>query len=98
MSRAEAVLTEIGIVETVLVSHGVTTGGGTPAARWLEVAVDGIPSGLKICAATEEEAEELLEEIAESVVVGAGARTELSVIKPDDWPAKGIFGSWGTSG
>jgi hypothetical protein len=94
MDRTRAVLTETGIAEPVLVSHGITIGGGTPATRWLEVAADGIPTGLKICAANEAEAEKQLDRVADCLLAGVpGARSAISVIKPDDWPVRGTFGS-----
>jgi hypothetical protein len=65
MTTAEAALRKIG-VEPVHVAHGIVAGGGTPAHRWLMVAVNGVPSGLKVLASTEEEAEEELDRIAEA--------------------------------
>jgi hypothetical protein len=51
-SRAEAALRGVGL-EPVHVSHGVTVSGGTPAFRWLEVAIKGVASGLKVLADSE---------------------------------------------
>jgi restriction endonuclease len=69
-------------------SHGVTISGGTPGSRWLEVALDGTPVGLKVLAATDDEANRQLDHVAAS----SGAhRAALSVIKPHGWPITGLF-------
>lgn len=39
------------------VAHGITVAGGTPAHRWLTVAVNGVSAGVKVLASTEQEAE-----------------------------------------
>lgn len=51
-------------VDPVRVAHAVTISGGTPGHRWLTVAVNGIPTGLKVVASTEEEAERQLGQVA----------------------------------
>lgn len=92
MDYCEVALREIGI-EPVHVATGITVSGGTPGHRWLEVAVDGHPIGLKVLAATEDEAEEQLNSVAAELTTQFGVpRTSLSVIRPDGWPIQGIFG------
>jgi hypothetical protein len=90
---AEAVAALRGIaVEPTSVAHGVTMAGGTPAHRWLTVAVSGVPADLKVLASTEQEAELELDRIA-SAFAGLGIpRDALSVITPTDWPAPPLFG------
>jgi hypothetical protein len=91
MEATRRALTTIGI-EPVDVSHGVTMGGGTPAHRWLKVAVDGLPTDLKVLAATESEAEMQLDRVAVGAFSAQGIpRSALSVIRPDGWPVTGIF-------
>ena len=51
-------------IEPVLVAHGATVGGGTPAHRWLQVAVEGVATDLKIMAATEAEVDQNLDWLA----------------------------------
>lgn len=89
MTTAEAALGKIG-VEPIHVAHGIVAGGGTPAYRWLMVAVNGVPSGLRVLASTEEEAEEELDRVAEAPL--AGPRGALTVIPPEGWPVSRLFG------
>jgi hypothetical protein len=90
MTTAEAALRTIG-VEPVHVAHGIVGGGGTPAHRWLMVAVNGVPSGLRVLASTEAEVEEELDRVAEAQLTGP--RGALTVITPEDWPVSRIFGA-----
>ncbi|MGI8445839.1 MAG: hypothetical protein ACR2MP_01365 [Streptosporangiaceae bacterium] len=90
MAEAEAALRKI-LVNPAHVAHGITVDGGTPGHRWLTVAVHGIPSELKVVASTEHEAEQKLDQVAESLQ-GRVARDALSVIRPDGWPVTSIFG------
>jgi hypothetical protein len=55
------------------------------------VAVNGVPTGLKVLASTEEEAEEELDRIAEAQV--SGPRGALTVLAPEDWPMSCLFGT-----
>jgi hypothetical protein len=92
--RCDAAFRELGI-EAILGGSGITAMGGTPGHRWLEVAVDGHPIGLKVLAATMDEAEQQLDTVETGVLGQVGiARSSLSVVKPDGWPIQGFFGSW----
>jgi hypothetical protein len=90
--RCEATLRKIDI-KPMLVAHGVTIAGGTPRHRWLEVAVNGVATGLRVLAGTEEDADKQLDRLADSLASSGIGRTSLSLIRPDNWPVEGIFGS-----
>jgi hypothetical protein len=90
VAEAEAALRKI-LVDPVHVAHGITVDGGTPGHRWLTVAVNGIPTELKVVASTEHEAEQNLDQVADSLQ-GRVARDALSVIRPDGWPVTSLFG------
>jgi hypothetical protein len=93
--RAAEALVKAGVNQPDILSHGVTTGGGTPAHRWLEVAVGGAPVGFKILAATEAEVAQQLDGLRESLSQQSGLlKAVFDVIRPDGWPCEGIFGTW----
>jgi len=85
----------IGIIDAVILGHGTVTDGGTPAHRWLDVAVHGIPIGQKILAASESEVAEQLSRLRETQhqyrILPAEA---FDVIRPDGWPVQHILGPW----
>lgn len=66
--------------------------GGTPAHRWLTIAVSGVPAEIKVLASTEEEAELELDRIAPTFAAMGIPRDALSVITPDNWPTAPLFG------
>jgi Restriction endonuclease len=80
-------------VEPVQAAHGIVIGGGTPAHRWLALAVNGVPIGLKVLAATKEEAEQQLDQLVGLGAIGGIPRQALSVITADGWPVALLFGS-----
>ncbi len=92
--QARAAFARAGVTDPTLVSHGITTGGGTPGHRWLEVTVEERPIGLKILAATPAEAEEQLEGVRELVGRHGLPTDAVSYIKPDGWPVQGLFAGW----
>lgn len=92
--RAETALRDLGL-EPVHVSHGITIAGGTPAHRWLEVAIDGVGSGVKVLADSETEAEAQLDGVANTLARLGITRGALSVIPPDGWPVPPFFGGPG---
>ena len=67
----------------------MTIGGGTPAHRSLEVTLAGQGTGLKVLAASEEEA-------SRELATGRGSLglpgDLLDVDRPPDWPVMGLFG------
>jgi hypothetical protein len=75
-------------VPYVPIGSGVTVGGGTPAHRWLEVTIDGMPSGTKVVAASERDVESQLDMLADLGL----RRASLDVIRPEGWPLPGLFG------
>lgn len=87
--QATKALATVGIpIDTA--ASGVSIGGGTPAHRWLEVTDQtGAHLGVKVLAATEDDARRELDHIA--VAVGL-PRELLDVERPDGWPLTGIFG------
>jgi len=91
LRTAQAAVDAIG-VPIRLVAHGVTMSGGTPAHRWLEVLAREVPIGLKILAASEDEAEAELDHLAASLAQSGMSRSELSVRAPAGWPVAEIFG------
>ena len=74
------------------VAHGVTTSGGTPAHRWLEITVAGGVTGMKFLAATEAEAEAELDRIATTFGQNGVPREALGYVKPEGWPVTTMFG------
>jgi hypothetical protein len=90
-AEAVAALGSIGVDHTH-VAHGITAGGGTPGHRWLNVAVNGTPAGLKVLASTEKEAERELDQVAGVFAAQGIPRDALSVITPDGWPVPRLFG------
>lgn len=92
-ARAEVTLAKIGVVVTH-VAHGVTMAGGTPAHRWLEVAVDGAPIGHKILVTNQADVERELDRLATITPLHGMPRGALSVIAPEDWPVQDFFGSF----
>jgi hypothetical protein len=90
-AEAIAALRTIGADHTH-VAHGITVGGGTPRHRWLAVAVNGAPAGLKVLASTEKEAERELDGVAAVFAAQGIPRDSLSVIRPDGWPVPRLFG------
>lgn len=91
MAEAVAALRAIGVDHTH-VAHGITAGGGTPGHRWLTVAVNGAPAGVKVLASTEKEAERELDQVAAVFAAQGIPRDALSVIRPDGWPVPRLFG------
>lgn len=84
-------LTGAGVAEPVALGSGITIGGGTPAHRYLEVAVRGEPTGLKVLVASEEDIDKELLSVAEWVGL---SRESLDVIRPDVWPVPLRFPNW----
>lgn len=91
MAKAVAALRNIAVQPTS-VAHGVTMAGGTPAHRWLTIAVSDVPAGVKVLASTEQEAELELDRVAPTFAGLGIPRDALSVITPDDWPTPQLFG------
>jgi hypothetical protein len=91
ITESDAALRTIG-VDRVQVAHSITISGGTPRHRWLVVAVNGVPTGLKVLASTEEEAERELDRVAAFIAAPGIPRQALSVIRPDGWPFPPLFG------
>lgn len=91
MAESGAALHAIG-VDHVHVAHGVTMGGGTPGHRWLTLAVDGVPTDLKVLASSKEEAEQELDRVAALLAAQGIPRQALSVIRPAGWPVPPLFG------
>ena len=87
--RACEALENAGISATSTSCGGVTIGGGTPAHRWLEVTLAGQGTGLKVLAASEEEASQELATVARSLGLPGDL---LDVDRPPDWPVMGLFG------
>ncbi len=87
--RAQAALAAAGL-SAEMASAGVTISGGTPAHRWLEVTgPGGAHLGLKVLAGTEDEAEQELKQVAETLGL---PRALLGIERPPGWPVKGLFG------
>lgn len=91
LRAARAAMVAIG-VPIRHIAHGVTMSGGTPAHRWLEVLAREVPTGLKILAASEDEAEAELDHLAASLAHSGISRSELSVRAPAGWPVAQMFG------
>ena len=92
---AASALGAIGITDAVILGHGIVTGGGTPAHRWVDVAVHGIPIGQKILVASESDVAEQLSCLRETQrqyrILPAEA---FDVIRPDGWPVQHILSPW----
>ncbi len=87
--RAQTALAAAGL-SAKMASAGVTISGGTPAHRWLEVTgPTGDLLGLKVLAGTEDEAEQELKRVAETLGL---PRALLGVERPPGWPVTGLFG------
>jgi hypothetical protein len=91
-AHAEVAFAKIG-VEVTHVAHGVTMGGGTPAHRWLEVAVGGTPVGLKVLVANQADIERQLDHLAAMATFDGIPREAFSVITQEDWPVQDFFSS-----
>ncbi len=76
-------------ISAITTSAGVTIAGGTPAHRWLEVTLSGQRTGLKVLAASEEEASKELAAVAGSLGLPGNL---LDVDRPPGWPPTGLFG------
>jgi hypothetical protein len=88
-ARAAEAMSSAGMPEPVILGSGIVGAGGTPGHRWLEVTVNGTPAGLKILAATEDEAAGELRRLSELLRVPGSV---LDVIRPDGWPVPRMFG------
>lgn len=91
--RLLAALRRVGVTDPVGLGGGIVIGGGTPSHRWLEVSLAGIPTGLKVLAASEDDIAAELDRL----VTGLGAsvrREELDVIRADAWPIRPMFPRW----
>jgi hypothetical protein len=76
MDHSETALNKVGI-EPVHLGTSLTFAGGTPGHRWLQVAVNGVATDLKVLAATEVEADGQLDQMA-SFFARAGIPREWS--------------------
>jgi len=84
-----------GITDIATLGHGIVTDGGTPAHRWLDVAVHGIPIGQKILVASESHVAEQLGRLRETQHQYRFLPAEaFDVIRPDGWPVQHILGPW----
>ena len=92
--QAARALTKAGVQQVEILNHGVIAGGGTPGHRWLEVAADGVPVGLKILAASEIEVREQLDQLRLSLSqrFGHPMPDVLDVVRPERWPVESMFG------
>jgi Restriction endonuclease. len=81
-----------GIVDPLQMGNGVVAGGGTPSHRWLEITIDGRPTGHKILAASEEEID--LQLTNAQWAFGSVAKEQMDVLRPDPWPIPALFPSW----
>lgn len=73
-------------VEPQVIGSGVSIGGGTPRHRWLEVTVEGQPSGLNAMAADEKELAEALDRVWKELWRGRVERAAMDALRPEDWP------------
>ena len=80
-----------GVVEPVPMGNGVVVDGGTPSHRWLEVTVGGVPTELKVLAASEADIDVQLSNFHSMI---GGSREALDVIRPDSWPIPTLFPTW----
>lgn len=92
MDHSETALNKVGI-EPVHLGTSLTFAGGTPGHRWLQVAVNGVATDLKVLAATEVEADGQLDQMASFFARAGIPREALSVVRPDGWPVVEVFGS-----
>lgn len=90
LGAAQDALADAGI-ELRHVAHGVVMSGGTPAHRWLDVLADGVPIGIKVLADSQDEADEQLDHVTESLSQIGVIRDQLSIRAPDGWPQR-MFG------
>jgi hypothetical protein len=88
-----AALRSIGLPDPVSLGSGIVIGGGTPSYRWLEVTLAGIPTGLKVLAASEEDIGAELDRLVTTRWPEI-AREQLDVIRPDVWPIPTMFPRW----
>lgn len=88
-----AAFTGIGLVDPLNMGSGVVAQGGTPSHRWLEILIDGQPTGTKILAASEEEIDFQLANA--QWAFGSIAKAQMDVIRPDPWPIPALFPIWG---
>lgn len=79
-------------VEGTLLAQNVVVAGGTGSHRWLEITVSGRPSGSRLLAATEADADEQLERWGAAQGL---QRDRLGYLRPDRWPAAALFPAWG---
>jgi hypothetical protein len=91
--RLLAALRSIGLPDPVSLGSGIVIGGGTPSHRWLEVTLAGIPTGLKVLAASEEDIGAELDRLVTTRWPEI-AREQLDVIRPDVWPIPTMFPRW----
>lgn len=91
-SCAAKAMASAAVPEPVILSHGIVTSGGTPGHRWLEVTINGMPIGLKINAATEEEVTEQLHGVCGLFPTSGSMDMVLDVIRPNGWPVQRMFG------
>lgn len=88
MGRASEALIQAGLTAEIAAT-GLTVGGGTPAHDWLEVTdLQGERVGIRILAASEEDVENELLDLAASFGV---SRDGLSVERPPGWPFPRAF-------
>lgn len=91
--QIEAALRRIGVTEPVGLGNGIITAGGTPAHRWLEVTVAGVPTGVKILVSSEEDISTELDRATGDFFAGV-PREHLDVIRPSIWPIPMMFPHW----
>lgn len=80
-----------GVTPVREVGNGVVAAGGTPAHRWLSVTYDGADLGVKIIAASDDDIERELNEIAKFWSGVPEMRAGLDVVRPEPWPIPGLF-------
>ncbi len=94
-ARAAAAMGRAGVPEPAILRHGIVADGATPGHRWLEVTVNGTPTGLTFLAATEDEAVGQLGRVSEQLQVPGSGEDMFEVIRPDEWPVQPMFGAPG---
>ena len=87
--KAQETLNEARIAAR-LVATGVLVRGGTPEHGWVDVVLDGERTGLTILAASDAEADEQLDAIAEEMGV---ERDRLNISPPPGWAGYGVPGA-----
>ncbi|MET7426156.1 restriction endonuclease [Dactylosporangium sp. NPDC005555] len=92
-TQIEVAMQSAGVKEPIALGNGVTISGGTPAHRWLDVTVMGVPIGLKVIVSSEEEINEQLDMVAEKLF-GRAPRDDFDVIRPNLWPIPTMFPRW----